>query len=346
MAGGDMKPKHGTSGASRLEPGDRWAVLSMLSSAGGTLFDRMASVSADPFVGSLIKVVPTFVFSGLALAAGGTRHFGRAWPRSPGFAGNSAVLPTVACGILSQGLAFPMLLAALRYGGAFLVTPMVHGAVLWAAITSHFLLDDRLDRRMLVGCVMLAAGLGCMAAGQAMGIPVSHRWVEGMWLGLGVGLIYGVAGTLRRWSLLHGLRVGDALFLRSGGGLASLGVWWLVLGKTEAARGIPFPVIAILLGSGGFALLYDYFTTSAWGKTTIAKAGSITSLSTPLVALVSWGFLGERVNLLMCVGLVMSVLGAWVVHRGKGEPHGGGGGVSPDRTGPVSHGPALSERMS
>jgi drug/metabolite transporter (DMT)-like permease len=130
--------------------------------------------------------------------------------------------------------------------GAHTANIMVQGAVLWAAITSHFLLGDRLDRRMLVGCVMLVAGQGCMAAGQAMGVPVRHRWAEGMWLGLGVGLIYGVAGTLRRWSLLHGLQVGEAFFLRSGGGLASLGVWWLVLGKTEAARGIPLPVIAIL----------------------------------------------------------------------------------------------------
>jgi drug/metabolite transporter (DMT)-like permease len=295
----------------RTAPGPRrgepWALGSVAGYASANLFDRLAVTHSDPLIGPLLRGLPS-----LALGVGlvwKNRTFTQLAPKSDDFVGTDVLLSLLGAGTVSTVGLFAYYFA-IRMGGVTITIPVLQTYGLWGTLIAWFLLRERVGRMVIVGLVMIAAGLAALSLGQHQGQPISSRWYWAIPLALFAAGTYGLAGVLWRHGQLRGAHQSTAILVQFIASIAMALAGLAVNDRLVLIRTTPGRDLAALLASGvlsGIVGIYCIFM--ALRLMTVARVFAYSAL-TPLVATLCAHFLlHEYLNPLMLFGVCLTSVG-------------------------------------
>jgi len=271
------------------------------------IFDRVAVVQADPFIGPVLRGMPSLAL-GIVLMWK-HRTLNQLRPSSPQYIGLRPIIAFVAAGVISTFGLFLYYLA-MSFGGVTITIPVQETYVIWGTLIAWIFLRERIHRYALGGVVLIFVGLLGLSLGQSRGHPISPHWYWAIPLGLTTALSYGISGVLWRDGQLRGAHQSVAIFLQFITSVVAGFAGLLVAGRLPMLETATWRALAALLASGvlsGVFAIYCMFT--ALRLMAVARVSAFSSL-TPLVAtLFAHFFLHEFLNGLMLVGILLVSIG-------------------------------------
>jgi drug/metabolite transporter (DMT)-like permease len=271
------------------------------------IFDRVAVVQADPFIGPVLRGMPSLAL-GIVLMWK-HRTLNQLRPSSPQYIGLRPIIAFVAAGVISTFGLFLYYLA-MSFGGVTITIPVQETYVIWGTLIAWIFLRERIHRYALGGVVLIFVGLLGLSLGQSRGHPISPHWYWAIPLGLTTALSYGISGVLWRDGQLRGAHQSVAIFLQFITSVVAGFAGLLVAGRLPMLETATWRALAALLASGvlsGVFAIYCMFT--ALRLMAVARVYAFSSL-TPLVAtLFAHFFLHEFLNGLMLVGILLVSIG-------------------------------------
>ncbi|MBU0495327.1 MAG: DMT family transporter [Chloroflexi bacterium] len=298
-----------------LGRGELWALISALAYALTAILTRVAVQGYDLnySLGVTLRASPTLLF---ALIMGWWVK--RDNPRAVSIRGNRVlVLMLAAYGLLTFVIGNPMHFAALQTGGVLIATPVSGTQVLWAAVLAAIFLRQPLNARMAIGMAVAVGGIALLAVGQTGGTPASPQWWMAVPLALGTALCWALSGVLVTAAMNRGLDQFRALAVATAVGLAVLNLYLLLTGNLGLYLTTPLAVQGAVLLAGLFNAVALVSITTALSLTSVASATTLNSLQIGLGPLLAWLLLGEQMNPLMGLGILVIAGGAIVVQRAR-----------------------------
>jgi drug/metabolite transporter (DMT)-like permease len=299
--------KVNTSSVGAPRRGEPWALGTVLGYSSANIFDEAAVVEVDPFVGPLMRGLPSLALGIILMWK--HRTLNQLRPSSPQYIGLRTILAFVAAGLISTFGLFLYYLA-LTFGGVTITIPVQETYVIWGTLIAWIFLHERLHRYALGGVVLIFLGLVGLSFGQYRGQPISPHWYWAIPLGFTTALTYGISGVLWRDGQLRGAHQSVAIFLQFVTSVSVAFIALVVAGRLPMLHAAPWRALAALLASGvlsGVLAIYCMFT--ALRLMAVARVYAFSSL-TPLVAtLFAHFFLHEFLNWLMLAGIVLVSIG-------------------------------------
>jgi drug/metabolite transporter (DMT)-like permease len=299
--------------------GEPWALGSVLGYASANIFDDAAVKIADPFIGPLMRGLPSLALGIILMWK--HRTLNQLRPGSSQYIGLRPILAFAAAGVISTVGLFLYYLA-MNFGGAIITVPVQETYVIWGTLIAWIFLRERIHRYALGGVVLIFVGLVGLSLGQSLGQPILPHWHWAIPLALTTGLTYGISGALWRDGQLRGAHQSVAIFLQFITSVVVAGAGLIAAGRLPALHAAPNRALMALLASGvlsGVLAIYCMFT--ALRMMAVARVYAFSSL-TPLVAtLFAHFFLHEFLNWQMLSGIVLVSIGVILtqVFRPKDE---------------------------
>jgi drug/metabolite transporter (DMT)-like permease len=299
--------------------GEPWALGSVLGYASANIFDRVAVGQVDPFIGPVMRGLPSLALG--IILVWKHRTLDQLRPGSPQYIGLRPILAFVAAGVISTFGLFLYYLA-MRVGGVTITVPVQETYVIWGTLIAWIFLHERIHRYALAGVLLIFVGLVGLSLGQSRGQPISPHWYWAIPLGLSTAFTYGISGVLWRDGQLRGAHQSVAIFLQFITSVAAGFVGLVAAGRLTTLHAAPWRALVALLASGvlsGVLAIYCMFT--ALRLMAVARVYAFSSL-TPLVATLFAHFiLHEFLNSLMLAGILLVSVGVILtqVFRPKDE---------------------------
>lgn len=295
--------------------GEVWILGAILGFAGSNFLDRVAVVQIDPWIGALVKSLPSLVFALILLTTRTT--WAQMRPGAPAYIGGKAITLFVASGVISV-LGLVVYFYSLRLAGLALTIPFLQTQVLWATVIGWVFMQERFHAPALAGIATVAAGLMLLSYGQMLGRPVSDNWVFGVPLALLAALAFSITGAIARVGQLKGADQSTGMFLRFGASVIVVLALVALTGRLPLLAAASARDLAALLASGvlnGVIAMYCFFTALRYMS--VGRAFAINGAN-PIVA-VGLGaiFLGEYINGLMWAGIALGFVGILLVQMFK-----------------------------
>jgi O-acetylserine/cysteine efflux transporter len=287
----------------------------ILGFAGSNFLDRVAVVQIDPWLGALVKSIPSLVFAVILLALRNT--WAQMRPGTATYIGGRAVVLFLVSGVISV-LGLVLYFYSLRVAGLAVTVPFLQTQILWATVIGWIFMHERFHAPALAGIATVAGGLMLLSYGQMLGRPVSEQWLVGVPLALSAALAFSVTGAIARAGQLRGADQSTGMFLRFGVSVVLVGALVAMSGRLPQLWSASARDLAALLASGilnGVVAMYCFFTALRYMS--VGRAFAINGVN-PIVA-VGLGalFLGEYINLLMWAGIALGVTGVVLVQAFK-----------------------------
>jgi drug/metabolite transporter (DMT)-like permease len=301
--------------AFRFGVGERWAWASMLAYAFASVLYRASAAHIDPWLGSLVRMLPTLVVASIVLA---WRGFPGLRPSSDTYIGIKAIVGLMVGGVVSYALGNVWYFLALSNGGLAITQNAVQAGVIWAGIAlSLLVLREAPRREQVLGVVIVTSGIAVISASQLGG--ARNSWVAGLLFAVGAGSCYAVANVLIR----SVQRRRDALFATvvcgAVGGflpLAAIAGVRLIVEPDGMLSGLrPYDVVAVLV-AGSANILGTAGMTQAVRRIHVTTSNSIGAAGLVLSAVASGGLFGEVLPPLMVIGLLGVLAGVLVAQAG------------------------------
>jgi len=297
--------------------GEPWALGSALGYASANMFDGLAMLHADPYVGPVLRGLPSLALGTVLVWKHGTRQQLR--PNSSQYIGRHAILAFVAAGVIST-LGLFLYYFALRLGGVTITVPAQETYVLWGTLIAWVVLRERVRPYALLGVGLTFAGLVVLSLGKSASQSILPHWRWAILLGLSTGLTYGVSGVLWRDGQLRGAHQSTAILLQfsTSVGVGLLGV--LLASRGSGLHGVTWNSLGALVASGvlsGVFAIYCMFT--ALRLLAVARVYAFSALTPLLATLFAHFFLHEYLNMLMLMGILL--VGIGVVLTQVFRPH-------------------------
>jgi len=299
--------------------GEPWALGSVLGYASANIFDRVAVGQVDPFIGPVMRGLPSLALG--IILVWKHRTLDQLRPGSPQYIGLRPILAFVAAGVISTFGLFLYYLA-MRVGGVTITVPVQETYVIWGTLIAWIFLHERIHRYALAGVLLIFVGLVGLSLGQSRGQPISPHWYWAIPLGLSTAFTYGISGVLWRDGQLRGAHQSVAILLQFITSVAAGFVGLVAAGRLTTLHAAPWRALVALLASGvlsGVLAIYCMFT--ALRLMAVARVYAFSSL-TPLVATLFAHFiLHEFLNSLMLAGILLVSVGVILtqVFRPKDE---------------------------
>ncbi len=306
----------------RLGKGELWALVAALAYALNNIFVRIAVRDYDlnDLMGVSLRATPTFLFS-LLMGMGTKRRNPQAV--SP-FSNWRLAATLIGYGLLTFVVANPLLFAALRVGGVLVASPVTGTQALWAGLIAALFLHEPLNRTMVSGMVTSVAGIALLAVSRSVGAPVSptvrpSAHGEAWWLAvpfaLGTALCWALSGVLVTGAMRRGVDRFWALAGATGSGIVALNLYLLLTGDIGVYATTPPMAHVNLLLAGLLNAVALVSITTALSLTSVASATTLNSLQIGVAPLLAWLLLGEQLELLMAMGILLIVIGVIIVQR-------------------------------
>ena len=299
----------------RIGRGELWALAAALAYALYQIFLRVAVTGELNYnVGATIQALPGMFFS-MAMSWWIWRRNRTAvsiwsdWRLIGALFVNALLLFLVAT---------PLLFAALRTGGVLITTPTTGTQVIWGALLAALLLGERFSRAMAAGMVVSVVGIALLTIGRGQGIELAAGWWLAVPYATGAALCWALAGVLLTFTMRRGVDRFQALAASTLMGLTILNGYLVLTGEIGAYASTPANVLWSLLGAGLFNAAALIGITSALAFTTVASAMTLNSLQVAFGPLIAWLFIGEDLNPLMALGILLILVGVIVVQRVQG----------------------------
>ena len=300
-------PEKATAPPAVRRRGEPWALGTVLGYASANIFDRVAVGEADPFLGPVMRGIPSLALGVILMVK--HRTFNQLRPASRQYIGARPILAFVAAGIISTlGLLFYYW--AMKFGGVTITVPVQETYVIWGTLIAWVFLHERIRPFALLGVLLIFVGLVGLSYGQFRGQPLSPHWYWAIPLAFSTALTYGISGVLWRDGQLRGAHQSVAIFLQFITSVSVALVALVAAGRLPTLHVAPWRALAALLASGvlsGVVAIYCMFT--ALRLMAVARVYAFSSL-TPLVATLFAHFaLHEFLNWLMLGGIVLVSIG-------------------------------------
>lgn len=289
--------------------GELFAGAGMVFQTLAILSQRVAALAIEPVLGAVINTLP-LMLAGLAGLMISRQQFGSLLGQPT----RKAILASIVGALSSGVLALPLFLAALSLGGAVIVAPVAASGVIWAGLLSWKVLGQSLQRQTFLGLVVFACGLVILTKGQASGETLGEQWFWAIPLGLLVALLYGLTMTMTGYSLSKGLSQGASVGISGIVGFLGLGAWLLIQGQPLQ---LGVRETGMLLLAGVFQALALVMVTAAFARTTVVSVGLIIVTNIVWTSLLSWALLGDTLNSVMAIGLVVILGGLILAQMGR-----------------------------
>jgi drug/metabolite transporter (DMT)-like permease len=299
--------------------GEPWALGSVLGYASANIFDRVAVGQVDPFIGPVMRGLPSLALG--IILVWKHRTLDQLRPGSPQYIGLRPILAFVAAGVISTFGLFLYYLA-MSIGGVTITVPVQETYVIWGTLIAWIFLHERIHRYAFAGVLLIFVGLVGLSLGQSRGQPISPHWYWAIPLGLSTAFTYGISGVLWRDGQLRGAHQSVAILLQFITSVAAGFVGLVAAGRLTTLHAAPWRALVALLASGvlsGVLAIYCMFT--ALRLMAVARVYAFSSL-TPLVATLFAHFiLHEFLNSLMLAGILLVSVGVILtqVFRPKDE---------------------------
>ena len=295
--------------------GELWILGAILGFAGSNFLDRVAVVKIDPWIGALVKSLPSLVFAVILLTTRG--KWGQMRTGDPAYIGRKALMLFLASGVVSV-LGLVVYFYALRMAGLALTIPFLQTQILWATVIGWIFMQERFHAPALIGIATVAAGLMLLSYGQMLGRPVSDSWAIGVPLALLAALAFSITGAIARAGQLKGADQSTGMFLRFGASVIVVLALVTLSGRLPLLSAASSRDIAALLASGvlnGVIAMYCFFTALRYMS--VGRAFAINGAN-PIVAVALGAvFLGEYINGLMWTGIALGFVGILLVQLFK-----------------------------
>jgi drug/metabolite transporter (DMT)-like permease len=299
--------------------GEPWALGIVLGYASANTFDKVAVGEADPFIGPVLRGLPSLALGIILMWK--HRTLNQLRPSSPQYIGMRPILAFVAAGVISTFGLFLYYLA-MSLGGVTITVPVQETYVIWGTLIAWIFLHERIHRYALIGWLLIFVGLVGLYVGKFRGQPVLPHWYWAIPLGLTTALTYGISGVLWRDGQLRGAHQSVAIFLQFITSEAVAFAGLVAAGRLPTLQTANWRALGAFLASGvlsGVLAIYCIFT--ALRLMAVARVYAFSSL-TPLVATLFAHFvLHEFLNWLMLAGIVLVSIGVILtqVFRPKDE---------------------------
>ncbi|MBM4409015.1 MAG: DMT family transporter [Chloroflexi bacterium] len=291
-----------------LGRGERWAIVAAISYTIVNVMLRAASVSVDPYVGSVLRQIP------VAMLAFGAIVIGRRCDLIPGdstFIGWRFVAALFAGGFLSFFVGNVMYFGGLTEGSLGITVSGVQGGVVFAGVLLGIaLLGEQPRREQWLGAAVIAAGLVFVAIAQ-LGTP-RDRWWLGLMFAILAGACYASTNVVTRMVQ----RVRPVLFVvlagTSLGGLVPLTLVIVAQAMTSggaAFRTLEWSAVGIVLLAGAFNALALVGLTQAMRDTTVATTNTLSSSQLVFSFFASVLLFSETGSPEMLLGVVLVMAG-------------------------------------
>lgn len=298
-----------------LGRGELWALGAAFAYALYQVFLRVAvrGDELNTMVGATVQAMPILLFSVAMAWVVKRRDKGTVSPVSDWRLIGALILN----GLLLFVVATPLLFAALREGGVLITSPLTGTQVIWAALLAALLLRERFTRSMALGMVVSVVGITALTLGRSTGVVLSSTWWLAVPFGLGTAFCWALAGVLITYNMRHGVDRFQVLAIPTLVGVAVLNTYLLITGELGMYATTPPDVLLSLLVAGTFSAVALVSLATALALTTVASATTLNSLQVALAPLIAWLFLGEDLNFVMSVGILLILVGVIVVQRAR-----------------------------
>lgn len=287
--------------------GEPWALGTVLGYASANIFDRVAVGEVDPFIGPVMRGLPSLALGIILMWK--HRTLSQLRPGSPQYIGARPILAFVAAGVISTVGLF-LYYWAMKLGGVSITVPVQETYVIWGTLIAWIFLHERIRPYAVAGVLLIFMGLLGLSLGQYRGQPISPHWYWAIPLAFATALTYGISGVLWRDGQLRGAHQSVAIFLQFVTSVAVALAGLLVAGRLTMVEAAPGRALLALLASGvlsGVFAIYCMFT--ALRLMAVARVYAFSSL-TPLVAtLFAHFYLHEFLNWLMLAGILLVSIG-------------------------------------
>ena len=295
----------------RFGPGEFWALGAALAYALYQVFLRVAvrGESLNTMVGTTMQALPVLIFSVVMGWFVKRRDRGTVSP----FSDWRLIGTLVANGLLLFVIATPLLFAALRKGGVLITSPLTGMQVIWAALLAALLLHERFTRVMALGMFISVIGVAALTWGRSGGAELSSTWWLAVPYALGAGFCWALAGVHMAYNMRRGVDRFQVLAIPIMVGLAVLNGYLLISGDLGLYLSTPLDVHLSLLLAGAFSAVALVCLTMALALTTVASATTLNSLQVALAPVIAWLFLGEELNPVIVIGVLLLLVGVMIV---------------------------------
>jgi drug/metabolite transporter (DMT)-like permease len=301
----------------RLGRGELWALSAALAYALNHVFLGVAvrGHEINNVVVSSLQGMPTFLFA-LAVGWGTKRRNADAvsplddWRLALALAGT---------GLLLFAVANPLFFAALEAGGVLITSPVIGTQVLWGALLAALFLRQPFNRAMACGMLASLGGVFLLGLGQSGGVALSPTWWLAVPYATGTALCWSLASVLMTYAMRRSVDRFQALTIIQLTGIVLLNAYLLLMGDIGLYVTTSPVLLLDVLVAGLFSMVALISLTSALALTSVASASTLSSLQVGLAPLIAWAFVGEEMNGLMGVGILLILAGVIVVQRARGR---------------------------
>jgi drug/metabolite transporter (DMT)-like permease len=309
--------KSASGGPFHLGAGELWAVGAALSYSLTNVYTGLAvrGQAINYFMGVALRATPAFLLA-LTLAAGTLRRRQSVQTTMPKV-GVGLNLVLFASGVCTFVIGNPLLFAALRAGGVLVATPISGTNVLWGAVLAALLLHEPFNLRMAGGMLLSIGGVLVLTLGHTAQAALTSGWWVAVPYAAGTAVSWAMGGVLTAYALRRGVDRHRALATTSGTALLCLNGYLLLSGQINAYTTTPSAPMVSSLVAGLFNAAALVCATSAFALTSVASASTLGSLQIAISPLLAWLFLGEKLNGIMAVGILLITLGVIAVQRAR-----------------------------
>jgi drug/metabolite transporter (DMT)-like permease len=309
--------KSRSGGPVRLGAGELWALGAALSYSLTNVYTGIAvrGQAMNYFMGVALRATPAFLLAlTLALGTLRSRHSGQTTiPR----VGPSLNLVLFASGLCTFVIGNPLLFAALRAGGVLIATPISGTHVLWGAVFAALLLHEPFNLRMAWPMLLSIAGVLVLTLGRTAQATLAPGWWIAVPYAAGTAVSWAMGGVLTAYALRRGVDRFRALATTSGTALVCLNAYLLLSGQINSYATTPPAPVTSSLVAGLFNAAALVCATSAFALTSVASASALSSLQIAISPLIAWLFLGEKLNGVMALGILLITAGVIGVQRAR-----------------------------
>ena len=313
------RSKTSSSSSFRLGAGELWALGSALSYSLTNVYTGLATrgEGMNYFLGVAVRATPAFLLAvALALRTLRRRPDSRAMPEVKAAApvsspkvGANLNLVLFASGLCTFVIGNPLMFAALHAGGVLVATPITGTHVLWGAVFAAFLLHEPLNRHMVWALLLSVTGVVVLTLGRTTQAALAPRWWVAVPYAAATAISWAMGGVLSAYALRRGVNRFRALATTSGTALVCLNLYLLLSGQIGAYLATPSAPMVSSLVAGLFNAAALVCSISAFALTSVASASTLGSLQIAASPLIAWLFLGEQLNGVMALGIILITLG-------------------------------------
>ncbi len=299
----------------KFSTGEWWALAAALSYLIQGLTLRAAAPTVDPIFGVAVVAMPTWMVSFIMVISNKKRR-SQLSPDTDSFIGFNFLGKLAGAAAISYGVGNILWILALREGGLTITIPAIQSTAVWGAVLGCIILKEKITPQMMSGLGVFCLGLLFLGWGRtAVDIP-GEGWKLALVFGVVAALCWSILSVCSRFVMLAGTDRFTVIFVAVTAGLILLNLILWQRGTLNSWWNPPDEFIYLLI-AGCCNVLAQVSLTTALSLTEVSSVNVITATGNAISPVFGFIIFLDPLNAVMIAGVVVVLVGAVVVQRGR-----------------------------